>query len=61
MSSAPFRESGQRGLIGAPARQGNLAEALRSYQSLRELLRHELGISPSQETRDLHARLLDSA
>jgi SARP family transcriptional regulator, regulator of embCAB operon len=58
---APFRESGHRLLIESLEQQGNLAEALRAYQSLLELLREELGISPSPAMRDLHARLLASA
>jgi SARP family transcriptional regulator, regulator of embCAB operon len=55
---APYRETGHRLLIEALAERGNLAEALLSYERLRELLRRELGISPSAETRELHARLL---
>jgi SARP family transcriptional regulator, regulator of embCAB operon len=58
---APFRESGHRLLIESLEEQGNLAEALRAYESLRALLREELGISPSPLIRDLHARLLASA
>jgi DNA-binding SARP family transcriptional activator len=58
---APFRESGHRLLIESLEQQGNLAEALRAYQSLLELLREELGISPSPAMRHLHARLLASA
>ncbi len=58
---APFRESGHRLLIESLERQGNLAEALRAYQALRELLRDELGISPSPSMRELHTRLLESA
>jgi DNA-binding SARP family transcriptional activator len=58
---APFRESGHRLLIESLEQQGNLAEALRAYESLRELLRDELGISPSPAMRQLHARLLESA
>jgi DNA-binding SARP family transcriptional activator len=58
---APFRESGHRLLIESLERGGNVAEALRAYQSLRERLRDELGISPSPAMRHLHARLVDSA
>ncbi len=58
---APFRESGHRLLIESLEQQGNLAEAIRAYESLRELLRDELGISPSPAIRRLHARLLESA
>ena len=55
---SPYRESGHRLLIEALAEQGNLAEALLSYERLRVLLRAELGIAPSAEMRDLHRRLL---
>jgi DNA-binding SARP family transcriptional activator len=58
---APYRESGHRLLIEALAQQGNVAEALQLYESLRALLRAELGISPCADTRQLHARLLATA
>lgn len=58
---APYRESGHRLLIEALAEQGNLAEALLSYEHLRVLLRANLGIAPSTEMRDLHRRLVASA
>jgi SARP family transcriptional regulator, regulator of embCAB operon len=57
---SPYRESAHRLLIEALAEQGNLAEALLCYERLRELLRGELGIAPSPELRELHARLLDA-
>jgi len=55
---APFRESGHRIMIEALAAQGNTAEALLTYESLRELLRRELGIAPGAGLRELHTRLL---
>jgi len=55
---APFRETGHRHLMQALAMQGNVAEALRVYTSLCELLRDELGTSPSQRTRTLYEHLL---
>lgn len=58
---APYRESGQRLLIEALAAQGNIAEALLSYERLRELLRSELGIAPGAELRELHSQLLAAA
>jgi DNA-binding SARP family transcriptional activator len=58
---APFRESGHRVMIEALAAQGNTAEALLTYERLRELLRRELGIAPGAELRQLHARLLATA
>jgi SARP family transcriptional regulator, regulator of embCAB operon len=42
----------------ALARSGNTAEALRTYEQLRTLLRDELGIAPCSETLQLHANLL---
>jgi len=55
---APFRESGHRTLMSALAAQGNTAEALITYDTLRRLLSRELGVSPSPETRRLHHELL---
>ncbi len=54
----PYRESGHRILMDALDRQGNTAEALLVYESLRCRLRDDLGITPSQSTQDLHRRLL---
>jgi SARP family transcriptional regulator, regulator of embCAB operon len=55
---APYRESGYRHLMRALVLGGNEAEALRCYDRLRSLLREELGVAPSLETRQLHAQLL---
>ena len=55
---APFRESGYRYLMEALAESGNAAEALNVYESLRTLLREELGAAPSPATQDLHRALL---
>lgn len=55
---APFRESGYRYLMEALAESGNAAEALNVYESLRTLLREELGATPSPATQDLHRALL---
>ncbi len=54
----PYRESGYRILMEALEREGNCAEALLVYESLREKLREELGITPSEPTQALHRRLL---
>jgi SARP family transcriptional regulator, regulator of embCAB operon len=56
----PFRESGHRYLMRALAEQGNTAEALRTYERLRETLREEFGIVPSAQIRQLHARILQA-
>jgi len=55
---APFRESGYRYLMQVLELRENRAEALQVYEELRQLLRNELGISPSPATQDLHRRLL---
>jgi pentatricopeptide repeat protein len=54
----PYRESGYRILIDALAREGNGAEALLVYESLRTRLREELGITPSDRTQEAYRRLL---
>lgn len=54
----PYRESGWRILMDALAAEGNVAEALHSYERLRVLLREELGTAPSAPTQALHRRLL---
>jgi len=54
----PYRESGYRILMDALDREGNCAEALLVYETLRTRLRDDLGISPSAPTQDLHVRLL---
>jgi DNA-binding SARP family transcriptional activator len=54
----PYRESGYRLLIEALDREGNCAEALLVYESLRTKLRDDLGVSPSEATQDLFRRLL---
>jgi SARP family transcriptional regulator, regulator of embCAB operon len=55
---APFRETGHRLLMEALERRGNVAEALRAYERLRNLLREELGIAPSPALQAVHRRLL---
>lgn len=54
----PYRETGYRILMGALAAEGNAAEALRVYDSLRLLLHDELGAAPSAATQGLHRSLL---
>ena len=55
---SPYRESGYAVLMETLERQGNLAEALRVYESLRGLLREELGAIPSPAVQRVHERLL---
>jgi DNA-binding SARP family transcriptional activator len=40
--------------------RGNPAEALAAYETLRVLLREELGIGPSAPTKELHLAILGS-
>jgi DNA-binding SARP family transcriptional activator len=54
----PLRESGYQVLMRALAVQGNVAEALRVYADLSEILRDELGVSPSAATQAVHDHLL---
>lgn len=54
----PYRESGHGLLMEALARGGNVAEALRVFEQLRQFLREELGTSPSPSVTRLHERLL---
>ncbi len=56
--AAPFRESGHRLLMHALIERGNTAEALLAYDDLCHVLRTELGVSPSRETRDLHSMIV---
>ncbi len=58
IDAEPYRESGYALLMQALAAQGNVAEALRSFERLRTLLRDELGTVPSPETLAIHAQLL---
>ena len=55
---APHRESGYRLLMEALEADGNLAEALDVYETLRRLMHDELGVAPSPVSRELHRRLL---
>jgi DNA-binding SARP family transcriptional activator len=55
---APFRESAYRLLMEAHEAAGNPAEALRTFEDLRRLLREELGTAPGAEAMEVHERLL---
>jgi DNA-binding SARP family transcriptional activator/tetratricopeptide (TPR) repeat protein len=58
IESEPYRESGYVLLMEALAAEGNVAEGLRTFDSLRTLLRDELGTAPSTEALAVHERLL---
>lgn len=53
VSGEPLRESAQRTLIAAHLAEGNVAAAVKQYDSFREMLRQELGLEPSGEMRAL--------
>lgn len=55
---APYRESGYRFLMEVLAVQGNIAEALLTYEQLRRLIRKELGVTPGPAIQAVHKRLL---
>ena len=55
---APFRESAHRLLMEIHEAGGNAAEALRSFDELRRLLRDELATAPGPQVMALHERLL---
>ena len=58
VQSEPLRESAHRRVIEVHLAEGNLAEALRQYQTYRRLVADELGLPPSPATRRLVAPLL---
>ncbi len=59
VDSEPEREEWHRGLMRAFADAGERALALRQYHACRAVLRRELGVEASAETRHLYATLLD--
>jgi DNA-binding SARP family transcriptional activator len=58
VAHVPLAETGHQLLMRALAARGDAAAALAAYDQLRQLLREELGVSPSPATQALHARLL---
>ena len=54
----PLRESGYQVLMRALASQGNVAEALAVYSDLRQVLRDELGVSPSKASLAVYESML---
>jgi SARP family transcriptional regulator, regulator of embCAB operon len=56
----PFRETGYQHLMRLYAAGGNRGEALRVFGQLRELLRDELGTSPSPQTEALYMEILSA-
>lgn len=58
MRVAPYRESGYRMAMEAFERAGNPAEALRIFETLRVVLRDDLGVIPGAMTQALHRQIL---
>jgi SARP family transcriptional regulator, regulator of embCAB operon len=58
VAAAPLRESATALLMRALEVQGNAAEALLAYESLRRRLRDELGVAPSEPLQVAYRRLL---
>jgi DNA-binding SARP family transcriptional activator len=56
----PLRESGYQLLMRALASQGNVAEALRVYTNLCDVLRDELGVSPCATSQAVYNHLLQT-
>ena len=56
----PLRESAVRTLITVHVAEHNAAEAVRAYDSFRDVLDTELGVAPSRELRELMARMVAS-
>ncbi len=55
VDAEPFRDSAHRLLVQIHLREGNVAAALRSFGSYRDLMLRELGIEPSQRMLQLVA------
>ena len=55
----PFRESGYRLLMRGHAAAGNSAEALQVYEQCRSFIADELGVPPSQQTKEVYAEVLE--
>jgi DNA-binding SARP family transcriptional activator len=51
----PLRETARRALVRIQLAQGNVAEAIRSYESFRRHLFDELGVAPSPQMEELVA------
>jgi DNA-binding SARP family transcriptional activator len=45
----PLRESAHRALVRVHLAQGNVAEAVRAYESFRALLAADLGVEPTAQ------------
>ena len=57
----PLRESAHRALVRVHLAEGNVAEAVRAYESFRALLAAELGVEPTAQMDALVCRFRRSA
>jgi DNA-binding SARP family transcriptional activator len=55
VQAEPLRETARRALVRVHLEQGNVAEAIRTYESFRERLFAELGVAPSPQMEQLVA------
>ena len=58
VAAYPFREPLAEQLMVALLRNGRRADAIVTYQTLRQVLRDELGVEPNATLQDLHTRIL---
>ena len=58
MALEPFQETAYQHVMRLHARMGNRAEALRVFGQCRQLLREELGTSPSPQTEAVFLEIL---
>ena len=58
VDAAPYRESGAALLVRALAAQGNRAEAVLAYDTVRRRLSDDLGLAPAAELQELHGLLV---
>jgi DNA-binding SARP family transcriptional activator len=53
LAGEPLRESAHRALVRVHLAEGNIGEAIRQYRFCRRLLREQLGVSPSEQMKEL--------
>ncbi|TDU75151.1 bacterial transcriptional activator domain-containing protein [Streptomyces sp. KS 21] len=61
VSAEPLREIAQRALIEAHLAEGNLIEAMRTYDTYRDLVKRELAVEPGCELSGLIRNFCRSA
>ena len=61
LQADPLREEAHRSLMRLYAEAGSRSRALQQYQRCRDLLEHDLGVVPSEETDRLHREILEGS